>query len=105
LFTNNETETSTWHKQSKHCYAKTYMESLANPTLRSVIRPSQDCGLKTVCSSITTPVMKGIQVLPLRPMGLPKSSPSSSLPCGAKLWHCTASASSIGDSVPLERNP
>jgi len=42
------------------------MESLANPTLRSVIRPSQDCGLKMVCSSITTPGMKGIQVLPLR---------------------------------------
>jgi hypothetical protein len=36
---------------------------------------------------------EGIQVLPLRPMGLPKSSPTSSLPSGAKLWHCTASAS------------
>jgi len=37
--------------------------------------------------------------------GLAKSSPTLSLPSGAKLWQFTASASSIGDSVPQERNP
>ena len=38
------------------------MESSANPTLRSAVTTSQDSGLKTACSSIPNPVMKGMQV-------------------------------------------
>jgi hypothetical protein len=49
------------------------MVSLANPTLRSVVKTSQDCGLKMACSLIPILGMKGIQVVPLRPMGLSRS--------------------------------
>lgn len=52
------------------------MESLANRTLRSVVRPSQDCGLKMVCSSITTPGMKGIAGIALAADGLAKKFPN-----------------------------
>ena len=66
---------------------------------------SQDCGLKTACSSITTPGMKGIQVLRLAADGLAKKFPNFIFTERAKFRHFTESASSIGDSVPLERKP
>jgi hypothetical protein len=48
---------------------------------------------------------EGIQALNSRPQVLPKGFPTSSLPSAAKFRHTTESASSIGDSAPLERKP
>ena len=61
--------------------------------------------LKTACLSIPNPVMKGTQVLLVRPKALSRGFLPSSLPSGPTFRPITASASSIGDSVPLERTP
>jgi len=52
------------------------MESSANPTPRSVIRPSQDCGLTMVCSSIHNDRYEGHARIALAADALDKKFPN-----------------------------
>ena len=81
------------------------MVCLANPTLRSVVKTSQDCGLKMACSLIPILDMKGIQVLPWRPKGLSKKFPNFIFTERDEIVAYNRIGKLDWGSAPLERKP